>query len=287
MEEEGFMKAVVLAGGKGARLAPYTKILPKPLMPIDDMPILEVLLRQMKKCGVEEVTLTVGHLSELLKAFFQDGSQWGLNIRYSYEEQPLGTAGPIALVDGLQQTFLVTNGDVLTTLSFKEVVDFHRSQGAIATIASHKREVRIDLGVLQRDGGCGPNGDRAMWEACSYRDRCQFWRGGCLVIGYNEKPTFDYVVSMGVYVFEPEVLAYIPKNEYLDFPNLVLKLIAAGEKVVSFPFDGYWMDLGRPDDYAQAAEDFARMREQFLPEATPPQPSPKGESAPQGQVGSG
>jgi NDP-sugar pyrophosphorylase family protein len=260
------MKAVVLAGGKGARLAPYTKILPKPLMPIDDMPILEVLLRQMKACGVEDVTLTVGHLSELLKAFFQDGSQWGLNIHYSYEETPLGTAGPIALVGGLDETFMVTNGDVLTTLSFREIVDFHKSQHAIATIASHKRQVHIDLGVLQRDGGCQTNGRAEMMAACAYRDRCQFWRGGCLVTGYNEKPTFDYVVSMGVYIFEPEVLAYIPKNEYLDFPDLVLKLIAAGEKVVSFPFDGYWMDLGRPDDYAQAAEDFSHMRAQFLPE---------------------
>ena len=130
------MKAVILAGGKGTRLAPYTKILPKPLMPIGDMPILEVLLRQLKACGVVDVTLTVGHLSELLKAFFQDGSQWGLNIHYSYEETPLGTAGPIALVAGLQETFMVTNGDVLTTLNFRDIVDFHKSQHAIATIAS-------------------------------------------------------------------------------------------------------------------------------------------------------
>src|SRR5512143_1556772 len=130
------MKAIVLAGGKGARLAPYTKILPKPLMPIDDMPILEVLLRQMKSSGVEDVVLTVGHLSELLKAFFQDGHQWGLNIQYSYEEKPLGTAGPIALVDGLQETFLVSNGDVLTTPDLRELVCFHKSQKAIATIAS-------------------------------------------------------------------------------------------------------------------------------------------------------
>lgn len=260
------MKAVVLAGGKGARLAPYTKILPKPLMPINDMPILEVLLRQMKACGVEDVTLTVGHLSELLKAFFQDGSQWGLKIRYSYEEKPLGTAGPIALVDGLNETFMVTNGDVLTTLSFRELVDFHRSRGAMATIAAHRRQVRIDLGVLQQDAGCRVNGNAHLMEVCTYQDRCEFWRGGCLVIGYNEKPTFDYVVSMGVYVFEPDVLRYIAPNEYLDFPDLVLKLIAARERVVSFPFDGYWMDLGRPDDYAQAAEDFTQMRSQFLPE---------------------
>jgi NDP-sugar pyrophosphorylase family protein len=234
------MKAIVLAGGKGARLAPYTKILPKPLMPIDDMPILEVLLRQMQASGVENVILTVGHLSELLRAFFQDGHQYGLHIDYSYEDQPLGTAGPIALVNGLTETFLVTNGDVLTTLDLQELVRFHKSQNAIATIASHQRKVHIDLGVIQRDGGC-------------------------VVTGYIEKPDIDYVVSMGMYVFEPAVLNYIPKNQYLDFPDLVLKLIAAGQRVLSFPFDGYWKDLGRQDDYEQAAADFCRMRTQFLP----------------------
>jgi NDP-sugar pyrophosphorylase family protein len=260
------MKAIVLAGGKGARLAPYTKILPKPLMPIDDMPILEVLLRQMKASGVEDIVLTVGHLSELLRAFFQDGHQWGLNIEYSYEEKPLGTAGPIALVDGLDDTFLVTNGDVLTTLSLKELIHFHKDQGAAATIASHKRQIYIDLGVLQRNGSCLANGDIARMNSCAYREQCHHWGGGCTVIGYNEKPTIDYIVSMGMYVFEPRVLNYIPKNQYMDFPSLVLTLIAAGEKVVSFPFEGYWKDLGRPDDYEQAAEDFSSMRNQFLRE---------------------
>ena len=235
------MKAIILAGGKGARLAPYTKVLPKPLMPIGDMPILEVLLRQMKASGVDDVVLTVGHLSGLLKAFFQDGRQWDLNIEYSYEEKPLGTAGPIALVDGLNDTFLVSNGDVLTTLDLKELVCFHKSQKAIATIASHERRVHIDLGVLQR-------------------------QESCIVTGYIEKPDIDYVVSMGIYVFEPQVLNYIPKNQYLDFPDLVIRLIQAGEKVIAFPCTGYWKDLGRPDDYEQAAEDFVNMRAQFLPE---------------------
>jgi NDP-mannose synthase len=260
------MRAIVLAGGKGARLAPYTKILPKPLMPIDDMPILEVLLRQMRVAGITDVMLTVGHLSELLRAFFQDGSQWGLNIEYSYEEMPLGTAGPIAGVQGLTDTFLVTNGDVLTTLDLKELIRFHRDHQALTTVAAHRRQVHIDLGVLQQEAGCWANGDVARLEACSYREQCRLWQGGCVVTGYNEKPDLDYVVSMGIYVFEPEVLRYIPKNQYLDFPNLVLKLLAAGEKVLSFPFDGYWKDLGRPDDYGQAAEDFSRMRAQFLRE---------------------
>jgi NDP-sugar pyrophosphorylase family protein len=235
------MKAVVLAGGKGARLAPYTRILPKPLMPIGDMPILEVLLRQMKQAGIGEVVLTVGHLAQLLRTFFLDGSQWGLNICYSYEDRPLGTAGPLSLIRGLDSTFLVTNGDVLTTLNLRELLDFHRAQGSIATIAVHRRQVKIDLGVVQ-------------------------WNGDHCIGGYIEKPTYDYTVSMGIYVFEPRVLDYIPFNTYLDFPDLVLKLIAAGEKVAGYSFDGYWMDLGRPDDYAQAARDFAHMRPQFLPE---------------------
>ncbi len=235
------MKAIILAGGRGTRLAPYTYILPKPLMPVDHMPILEVLLRQMKAAGVSDITLTVGHLAALIQSFFQDGRQWGLNISYSYEEFPLGTAGPLARVQGLDDTFMVTNGDVLTTLDFRELYRFHKDLGGIATIATHCRNVKIDYGVLKLNGGSQ-------------------------VAGYDEKPTLEYLVSMGVYIFEPEVLKYIVRDEYLDFPDLVLKLIAAGEKVISFPFNGYWMDLGRPDDYVQATQDFDAMKSQFLGE---------------------
>lgn len=236
------MKAVVLAGGKGTRLAPYTKILPKPLMPIgEDMPILEVLLRQLKRSGVDEVILAVGHLSELLRAFFQDGSRFGLKIQYSYEDFPLGTAGPLSLLNGLDDTFMVSNGDVLTTLDFRALVDFHRRHEAAATIASHVRNVRIDLGVIRT------NLDNE-------------------IIGYVEKPTYELFVSMGVYVFEPRVLSYIEYGQYLDFPDLVLKLIAAGERVMSYPFDGYWMDLGRIDDYEQAVKEFDVLKDQLLGE---------------------
>lgn len=233
------MKVVVLAGGKGTRLAPYTKILPKPLLPIDDMPILEILLRQMSRYGFDEAILTVGHLSHLIKTFFQDGSQYGLNIGYSYEENPLGTAGPLSLVTGLDETFMVTNGDVLTTIDFRELVQWHKSFGSIATIASHVRKVKIDLGVIQANPGHE-------------------------IVGYIEKPTYEFLVSMGIYVFEPRVLDYIPHNQYLDFPDLVHKLIAAGECVVSYPFDGYWMDLGRVDDYEQALSDFEKLKPQIL-----------------------
>ena len=235
------MKAVILAGGKGTRLAPYTHILPKPLMPIGDMPIMELLLWQMQRADVDEVVLTVGHLSELLRSFFKEGEKWGVHISYSYEDTPLGTAGPLSLIDGLIDTFLVTNGDVMTTLDLGELLAFHKKEGGAATIAVHKRQVKIDLGVVRADGGNN-------------------------ISDYIEKPSYNYTVSMGIYIFEPRVLQYIPHNEYLDFPDLVLKLIAANEKVVAYPFDGYWKDLGYADDYEQATQDFIQMRSQFLPE---------------------
>jgi NDP-sugar pyrophosphorylase family protein len=234
------MKAVVLAGGKGTRLAPYTKILPKPLVPIGDMPILEILLRQMKKAGVDHVILTVGHLAEILRAFFQEGQRYGLKIEYSFEQKPLGTAGPLSLIaDHIDDTFLVTNGDVLTTLDIRDLVAAHRRSGAIATIASHARTVKIDLGVLQ-------------------------FNGSDELTGYIEKPSYDFFVSMGIYVFEPRALEFIPYNNYLDFPDLVLKMIQARERVLGYRFDGYWQDLGRIEDYEQAVQEFETLQPQIL-----------------------
>ncbi len=235
------MKAVILAGGKGTRLAPYTTIFPKPLMPIDDMPILEILLRQMKRSGVTEAILAVGYLKELLRAYFKSGERLGMDIRYSFEGKPLGTAGPLSLIDGIEETFIVSNGDVLTTLNLQSLIDFHHENQAIATIAMHTRKVKIDLGVLKLD------------DSNRVRD-------------YIEKPVYDFNVSMGIYVFEAQILRYIPQGEYLDFPDLVLKLIRSGEKVIGYPFDGYWQDLGRPDDYLQAINDFERIRPMILGE---------------------
>jgi NDP-sugar pyrophosphorylase family protein len=236
------MKAVILAGGKGTRLTPYTKVLPKPLIPIgEDMPILEILLRQLKRTGIEDVTLAVGHSAGLLSAFFQDGRRLGMQIGYSYEQQPLGTAGPLSLLDGLDDTFLVSNGDVLTTLSLAALIEYHRRRGATATIASSFKKVKIDLGVIDVDEGK-------------------------LVVGYTEKPTYEFLVSMGIYVFEPRVLSYIRRQERLDFPELVLRLIAGGERVASYPYDGYWMDLGRVEDYEQAVRDFEGLKTEFLGE---------------------
>ncbi|MBL8089798.1 MAG: NTP transferase domain-containing protein [Anaerolineales bacterium] len=233
------MRAVILAGGKGTRLAPYTTVLPKPLMPIGEMPILEIVIRQLEKHGFNDLTLAVGYLAELLMAYCGDGSKFNVKLNYSREEQPLGTAGPISLVPNLDDTFLVMNGDLLTTIDYSAMLKYHKGRGAIATVACYQRDVKIDLGVIE------VNSDN--WVA-----------------NYIEKPTYHYSVSMGIYLFEPQVLNYIEKNQRLDLPELVLKLMKDNKKVNVFNFDGYWLDIGRHDDYERAIEEFANNREKFL-----------------------
>jgi len=235
------MRAVILAGGKGTRLAPYTSVFPKPLVPIGDMPILQVVIHQLRHHGFNRITLSVGYLATLLQSFFQDGRQYGVEIDYAVEAKPLGTAGPLACIPDLDETFLVMNGDILTTLDYAELVAWHRRTGAMATVAMHKRTVQIDLGVIQLDG------DNRIKD-------------------YLEKPTYHYNVSMGVYVFEPGVLEHIPVGEYFDFPNLVHRLLDNGKAVAGYPYDGYWLDIGRHDDYERAVQDFENMRSTFLPE---------------------
>lgn len=233
------MRAVILAGGKGTRLAPYTTVLPKPLMPIGDMPILEIVLRQLAHHGFKDITLAVGHLAELLMAYCGDGKKFGVTIDYSREEQPLGTAGPIALIPGLNEAFLVMNGDLLSTLDYSAMWKYHKERGAIATLASYRRDIKIDLGVIESEDG---------------------W-----VKDYIEKPTYHYAVSTGIYIFEPEVLHSIERGKKLDLPELVLRLMEQGKKVNVFNFDGYWLDIGRHDDYETAMEEFAAHRADFLP----------------------
>lgn len=237
------MRAVILAGGKGQRLRPYTTVLPKPLMPIGDMPILEVVLRQLRAAGVTRVTMAVGHLGELLKAFFGDGKRLGLAIDYSFEARPLGTVGPLTLIPSLREEpeFLMMNGDVLTTLAYAELIARHRESAAAVTIATYRREVKIDFGVIESDPASN------------------------LLTRYVEKPSFDYRVSMGVYCFDSKVLGRLQPDVYCDFPDLIKTLLAAGEPVASYPFEGYWLDMGRPDDYATAIEEFESRRSEFLP----------------------
>jgi NDP-sugar pyrophosphorylase family protein len=235
------MKAVILAGGKGTRLKPYTTVFPKPLVPIDDMPILEIVIRQLKFFGFKEVTMCVGHLAELLVAYFGDGSRQGVKIEYSREESPLGTTGPLALIPGLTETFLVMNGDVLTTLDFGSLLSYHQQAGAVATIAMHERSQKIDFGVIEAN------------------DKNE-------LIGYIEKPVYDYRVSMGIYIFEPSVLNYIRPGERLDFPDLVQLLLQNRQRVIGYPYAGYWLDIGRPDDYERAVNEFSSLRSEFLRE---------------------
>lgn len=232
------MRAVILAGGKGVRLYPITKVIPKPLMPIQEMPILEIVIRQLKKQGIEHITLAVGYMADLIRAYFGDGSKYGVKVEYSFEAMPLGTAGPLAQINGLEHTFLMMNADILTDLNYSELLDFHRSQGGIATVGAYERQVEIDLGVIIADG--------------HYR-----------IADYVEKPSISHLVSIGVYVFEPKVLSYIKTNTYLDFPDLVKLLIQDGQQVNYYPFSGYWLDIGRHDDYARAVEEFEYIQANF------------------------
>ncbi len=233
------MRAVILAGGRGTRLAPYTTVFPKPLVPLGEMPILEIVVRQLAAAGFTRITMAVGHLAELIEAFFQCHDV-GVTIDYSREPAPLGTAGPLALIDSLDEPFLVMNGDILTTLDYKALVAHHLVRDAWLTIAMHQRPVNLDFGILGVDGEQN-------------------------VVDYFEKPTQVYPVSMGIYVFDPQVLRYIPRGTPLDFPDLVKRLLADRCPVVVYPFDGQWLDIGRSDDYARAVVTLEQMRDSFLP----------------------
>ena len=232
-------RAVILAGGTGTRLRPYTVVLPKPLMPIGEFPILEVIVRQLARCGFDRITMAVNHQAELIKAFFQDGGKWGLRIDYSLEDKPLGTMGPLRLIGDLPRDFLVMNGDILTDLDFGKLHDDHAASDSVFTISSSCREEIIDFGVLETDGA------------------------GRLT-NFREKPRSRYEVSMGVYMLSARVLSYIPPERQYGFDNLMLDLIAAGETIAVRRFGGYWLDIGRPDDYARAIDEFGAMRDRFL-----------------------
>jgi NDP-mannose synthase len=238
------LKAVVFAGGKGTRLAPYTSVLPKPLMPIGDRSILELVLGQFAVCGITDVTLCVGHLSHLIQAVLDNRPEDGVEITFVREEEPLGTAAPLRLVEGLDRTFVAMNGDVLTTLPYDGFVRHHRRNHNIITIATRQRPIQIDYGVLQLGG----NGRRNQ------------------VASYHEKPQMTSTVSMGIYAMEPEALAYIPRSGYFDFPDLVQALLRAGEKVGAYRYDGLWFDIGRRDDYEQAVAAWADTASSAVPQ---------------------
>lgn len=234
---------MILAGGLGMRLRPYTTSLPKPLMPIGDRPILDIVLRQLAHHGFRDLTIATGYLAELIEAFIGSGQKYGLKVDYFREEEPLGTVGALAHINGLDEDFLVMNGDVLTDLSYRALMDEHLRNDAVATIATHTRYVQVSLGVLE----FGDDEDPTR------------------LTGYVEKPQYDFQASMGVYCFGPGALSHIQAGERLDFPDLVLRCIEAGQVVRSVPSTDYWMDIGRHDDYESAQDEFEQMKDRLLP----------------------
>jgi len=241
-------KAVILAGGKGSRLAPYTTVLPKPLLPVGDRAILDVVVRQLRAAGFTDLTFAVGYLAHLIQAVFADGTDHEVSIAYHEEDSPLGTAGALATVEGLDETFLAMNGDVLTALDYAELYRVHQESGNVLTIATHRRVVNTDYGVIHVNGSTGETNR---------------------VTGYEEKPEIPYVVSMGVYVAEPEALDYIPQGEHFDVPELVVRLLDAGRPVGSYLYEGYWLDIGRPDDYERAIAEYEGLKHELFREPDP------------------
>jgi mannose-1-phosphate guanylyltransferase len=194
-------------------------------MPVGNLSVLEILLRRLRQGGVEDVVITLGHLGSIVRALCGDGSQWGLSISYSEEPEPLGTIGPLNLLrERLNDTFLVANGDLVTDLDLRKLVAFHRERGGIATVASYRKQVNIDLGVL----------DRSMSGE---------------IVGFQEKPQKEYWVSMGIYVFEPEIVNYVPAGRRpFGFDDLMHTLLRQRVPIYSYAHEGYWMDIGRKDD---------------------------------------
>jgi len=234
------MHAVILAGGKGVRLRPYTTALPKPLVPIGDQhAILEIVMRQLAASGFTTCTIAIGHLGHIIRAYVGNGSQWGLRVGYATEDSPLGTMGPLlTMLDRLPEHFLVMNGDILTDLDFGAVLRSHEKSGSPLTIATYARKVAIDFGVLTTEAG--------------------------KVVGFAEKPSMDYRVSMGVYGLSRSSLNGYTPGLPLGFDELVLDLLQAQTPPAAYEFDGYWLDIGRPDDYDRANAEFTTRRPALL-----------------------
>ncbi|MBI5056332.1 MAG: NTP transferase domain-containing protein [Nitrospirae bacterium] len=225
------MQAVILAGGKGTRLRPYTTILPKPMMPIGEKPILEIIINKLVEGGVKKIIISVGYLAGIIQAYFGNGERFGVEIKYFIETEPLGTVGCLALIKNLEEEFIVTNGDVLTDLRFTDLIGNHKKSGKRVTICSYKKEVPISLGVLELHGS-------------DVRD-------------YIEKPTYSFYVSMGIYVINRGIVGNIPQKQYFDFPTLIKKLISLKEPINVYKFGGEWYDIGREEDYKQVLEKMA------------------------------
>lgn len=232
-------RAIILAGGKGTRLQPYTVVLPKPLMPIQEYPILEIIIRQLAKSGFTHITLAVNHLAEIIQAFFGDGSKWDIKIDYSVEEIPLSTIAPLKLIDDLPDNFLLLNGDILTDLNFADFYNLHKNNNNLFTISSFEREIVSEYGELEISNE------------------------GQLV-KFREKPVTKILVSMGVYMANRKILNFVPPHSSFGFDNLMRLFLVENIPVNVRTHTGYWLDIGRPDDYRKAIEDFNDKRKLFL-----------------------
>lgn len=229
------MRAIILAGGKGTRLRPYTTLIPKPMVPLGGkMSILEVVLNQLAQFGFTRVTLAVNHLSHLIMAYFGDGSRWGLRIDYSLEDKPLSTIGPLTLINDLPDNFLVMNGDILCDLNYKKFLESHVEANANISVSVNKRETKIDFGVLKYDA------DMVLLE-------------------FQEKPIYSFDVSMGIYCLSRKVIEKLPRGSVYGFDNLMVDGIRNGDRIRISPFDGFWLDIGRPDDYEYADKNFEQL----------------------------
>ncbi len=235
-------RAVILAGGKGTRLRPYTIELPKPLVPLGDYPILEIIIKQLGKAGFDHVTITVNHQADMIKTYFGDGAKWDMKIDYSLEDQPLSTMGPLSLIDDLPDNFLVMNGDILTDLDYAAFYDGHVNAGSIFTISSFVREHVNLYGVLETDANNK-------------------------LTDFKEKPVTRFEVSMGIYMLNKAVMDFIPYNKPYGFDHLMLDLIKAEKNASVKSFGGYWLDIGRPDDYMIAIDEFEKNKALFLKDA--------------------
>ncbi len=229
------MKAVILAGGKGTRLRPYSMFIPKPLVPVGDRPILEILIKQLRRRGVHEVVVCVNHLAEAIMSYFRDGSRFDVQIEYSLEDTPLSTVAPIKLLKRLPENFLVVNGDLLTDLDFSTLFEYHLEKKGLLTVAVHRRKINIDFGVVEIDEEKN------------------------VAVGFKEKPDYDLNASMGVYVFNRRLLDYIPYYKPFGFDNLMSLLLAQKQPIHIYRYEGYWLDIGRPDDYEKAIGDIEHL----------------------------
>lgn len=236
------MQVVLMAGGAGTRLRPFTAVFPKPLVPIGDTSIMEMVLRQLRYYGFDQVKISVGYKAELIMAVVGDGRRFGLTVDYHQEDAPLGTVGALAEMDGLEDNFLVMNGDICTSMNFRDVYEGHVASGAHATIGTYRRREKIQLGVLELD---------------AEHD---------FLTGFREKPEYEFFVSMGVNAFHRSVVELIPRRQFFGFDMLLLKMLENSIPVRAHHFSGRWLDVGRPDDYEKMCVEFQENPREYLPE---------------------